>query len=320
MHKKLLNEATFALVIRAEGPLLVKSGAETWDPTVPDMQFVRTRHSRLGETVFIPGSSLKGTIRSYSEKIARTLEVKCCNPFDDDDSCGKRLDKLPKKNDSTAIYRGSCVACKLYGSTSMAGRAAFADAYPVSDVSSHLTKRTAVAIDRILGSVAVGPFDFEALVSGDFETTIRLRNFELWQLGLLGLTLRDFCLGRVRVGYGKSRGFGSVSAKLEKLELRAIAAGGLLKQDGTLSVKGIGALLGESREDYGIGAPEVEPVGIPVTASLLGDLLGSAIVFERPVDSETWCATEAESLFAACVQSAWTSYAAANPARGDRNG
>jgi CRISPR-associated RAMP protein (TIGR02581 family) len=321
MHKKLLNEATFHLVISAEGPLLVKSGTEGWDPTIPDMQFVRTRHAQLGETIFIPGSSLKGTLRSYSEKIARTLEVLCCDPFNKTDSCSKRLEDLAKESDSFGIYARSCVACKLYGSTNLAGRAAFADAYPTKpiDVAKQLTKRTAVAIDRVLGSVAVGPFDFEALMSGDFETQIRVRNFELWQLGLLGLAVRDLCLGRIKVGYGKSRGFGSVSARLDKLELRSIAEGGLESKDGKLSIKGIGALLGGEAASYGIeGEAEQNPVTLDTRLKPVDDLLGSGIVFERKADSTDWCAPEAASLFSQCVKSAWKAYVKTHKPGGQR--
>lgn len=311
MHKKLLNEATFHLVISAQGPLLVKSGTEGWDPTIPDMQFVRTHHAQLGETVFIPGSSLKGTLRSYSEKIARTLDVDCCDPFDKTDSCSKKLEDLTKDSNGFGIYARSCAACKLYGSTNLAGRAAFADAYPTKpiDVTKQLTKRTAVAIDRVLGSVAVGPFDFEALMSGEFETQIRLRNFELWQLGLLGLVVRDLCLGRIKVGYGKSRGFGSVSARLEKLELRSIAEGGLEWKDGKLRIKGIGALLGDEAASYGITEEaEHNPIVIESSLKPIDDLLGSSIVFERKADSSDWCAPEAGSLFSQCVRSAWNAY------------
>lgn len=311
MHKKLLNEATFHLIISAQGPLLVKSGTEGWDPTIPDMQFVRTRHAQLGETVFIPGSSLKGTLRSYSEKIARTLEVFCCDPFDKTGSCSKRLEDLAKESNSFDIYARSCVACKLYGSTNLAGRAAFADAYPTKpiDVARQLTKRTAVAIDRVLGSVAVGPFDFEALMSGEFETHIRVRNFELWQLGLLGLAVRDLCSGRIKVGYGKSRGFGSVSARLEKLELRSVSEEGLTWENGKLSIEGIGALLGDEAARYGIDDDaERNPVVIETSLKPVDDLLGSSIIFERKADSTEWCAPEAASLFSQCVKSAWNAY------------
>ena len=326
MHKKLLNEATFHLTISAEGPLLVKSGTEGWDPTLPDMQFVRTRHASLGETVFIPGSSLKGTVRSYSEKIARTLDVPCCDPFETneksaDRSCGKRAEDAKKSTDKH-VYRDSCAACRLYGSTAIAGRAAFADAYPKTplNATTQLTKRTAVAIDRVLGSVAAGPFDFEALTNGEFRTHIRLRNFELWQLGLLGLAVRDLCLGRVRVGYGKSRGFGSVSATLDKLELRSIAADGLSASNGNLSVKGIGALLSEEeRVWYGIGDPEKEVISIATNVTMVDDLIATSAVFERSPEAVEWFAEGVDALLSGCVKSAWNSYVQTHQASGGQH-
>jgi CRISPR-associated RAMP protein (TIGR02581 family) len=325
MHKKLLNEALFSLTILVEGPLLIKSGTEGWDPTTPDMEFVRTRHAQLGETVFFPGSSLKGTLRSYSEKIARTLNVNCCDPFDKEHSCGNRktMKQLTENHDSAGIYRESCVACKLYGSTSLAGRAAFTDAYPKEriDIAKQLTKRTAVAIDRVLGSVAFGPFDFEALMSGEFHTVIRLRNFELWQLGLLGLAIRDFCQGRVRVGYGKSRGFGSVIGRLEKLEMRSIADRGIEINAGNLIVKGIGASLkADERKTYGILEAEESPVSVTTKASILDDLIGSSVVFERRVDGQELIAPEVIELFSKCVKEPWAAYRKAHPAKGEKNG
>lgn len=334
MHKKLLNEAIFHLTISAEGPLLIKSGLETWVPTTPDMEFIRTWDARLREeTVFIPGSSLKGTLRSYSEKIARTLNASCCDPFDQNEnsptaSCGARLKKLAEESDSAAIYQQSCTACKIYGSTVLAGRAAFTDAYPLQSLERKLTKRTAVAIDRVLGSVAFGPFDFEALVSGAFTTQIRVRNFELWQLGLLGLAVRDLCQGRVRIGYGKSRGFGNVSAKLSKLELRSIADDGLTMNNGQLTVKGMGALLDQAkhekldqtdREKYGINPAEIQPVIFPSASVLDNDLIGHGVSFALPEQTEDWCAPEAAVLFSECVRVYWQAYRDA-PQKGDWRG
>jgi CRISPR-associated RAMP protein (TIGR02581 family) len=335
MHKKLLNEARFDLTISVEGPLLVKSGTETWDPSVPDMQFVRTRHASLGETVFIPGSSLKGTLRSYSEKIARTLNVTCCNPFsapkegkdNSEGFCGKKLEAEARERNqreglsSGEIYSRSCAACRIFGSTVMAGRALFADCYPVADLSERLTRRTGVAIDRILGSASGGAlFEVEALMSGDFETAVTLRNFELWQLGLLGLSIRDFCLGRVRVGFGKSRGFGAVSAKLKRLELRSILADGLRKEDGHLLINGIGALLGDARGGYGIEEGEAEALRITTNAVLTDELIGSSVVFDLQPGVQGWCAPEAEAIFSECVRSNWKRYAASHSAQGGHNG
>ena len=325
MHRKLLNEATLHLTIAAKGPLLVKSGLESWEPTRPDMEFIRTWDARVGrETVFIPGSSLKGMLRSYSEKIAHTLNVYCCDPFENTNpetrSCGRRGEDLAKQSKTDALYAQACAACKIYGSANLAGRAAFADAYPTQDVEEKLTKRTAVAIDRVLGSVAVGPFDFEALVGGEFHTQIRLRNFELWQLGLLGLAARDLCLGRIRIGYGKSRGFGTVTARLDALELRAIAPGGLELNDGQLRVQGIGGLLTpDELKNYDIA--QTRPAAVATTATLKDEkdeLIGKSISLTRQSDIDNWSSPEVEALFGLCVQDAWGDYRRSHQAGGTR--
>ena len=68
MHKCLFNEAIIKLTIEPVGPILIKAGDSGSDPTKPDMSFVRTM--RNGEsTVYLPGSSLKGFLRSHCEKL-----------------------------------------------------------------------------------------------------------------------------------------------------------------------------------------------------------------------------------------------------------
>jgi len=316
MHKKLLNEANFTLVISVKGPLLIKSGLEGWDPTIPDMQFVRTRHATLGETVYIPGSSIKGPIRAYAEKIANTLGVFCCDLFDKNASCGasEEIRDLATRGNTAAVYKESCTACKIFGSTNLAGRAAFQDAYPTAEINTatQLTKRTAVAIDRILGSVAQGPFDFEALIAGDLRTCIRLRNFELWQLGLLGLALRDLCLGRIRIGYGKSRGFGDISARIEKLELRSVLDDGITATPDGFAVKGVGAMTTDEQERcrYGLEEPDQSTVKVTGPTRPIDELIGKTLVFEHLADSAEWCDPDAQHLFAECVRTAWKAYRA----------
>lgn len=318
MHTRLLNEATINLVIQVQGPLLIKSGLESGDPTRPDMEFVRTTHLGMGrETVYLPGSSLKGTMRSYCEKIGRTVMPHNahpgfpCDPFDTREPsslsryCGQRIKDKQGESRSLSpedIYRLSCTACRLFGSTSMASRAHFRDAYPGEDLSRKLMTRTSVAIDRVLGSVAVGPFNFEALTEGAFSTSIRLKNFELWQLGLLGLTLRDLCAGRIRIGYAKSRGLGNVSAHIASLELRALVEDAIAHRDGRLAIKGFGALISKN---------ERIASGIRETATL-------DIEAEASIDRDSWIGPVANfttdaaitSLLRACANVSWRNYVA----------
>jgi CRISPR-associated RAMP protein (TIGR02581 family) len=220
MHKQRLNEWILDLVIEPDGPLLIKSGTESGaDPTLPDMNFVRT-HPHGGErTVYLPGSSLKGALRSHAEQVIRTVFGRdptiCCDPLDRREACDRRVNDI---TDTAEQYRQLCMACRVFGHTVQASHFTVTDAYPVEPVDV-LPVRHQVAIDRMSGGVAVGPFELEVAESGRFETRLTLVNFEIWQLGLLALVLRDLAEGRLPLGYGKSRGLGRVTATFKRLEI-----------------------------------------------------------------------------------------------------
>lgn len=146
--------------------------------------------------------------------------------------------EIRERRDRTAIiYRRSSLVSQMFGHTSLAGRIRFADAYlpepsagaadgapsaadtmPETD-QIRIEERNGVAIDRIYGSVAVGPFNYETVVGGAFTTRIDMKNITLAQLGLLGLALRDLAQGRVGLGFGKSRGLGRVTITFDRMEL-----------------------------------------------------------------------------------------------------
>lgn len=139
---------------------------------------------------------------------------------DMDYSSGRAIEamELPPGPERTAIvYRRSSFVSQIFGHTSLAGRVRFADAYPQGEVT--LEERNGVAIDRIYGSVAVGPFNYEVVVSGSFGSRIDFKNVTLAQLGLLGLVLRDLAAGRVGLGFGKSRGLGRVKVTFDDLSI-----------------------------------------------------------------------------------------------------
>ena len=261
MHKQLLNEAVLELAIRPDGPILVKAG-ETGglDPTHPDMEFVRS----LGQ-VFIPGASLKGVVRAHAERIVRTLQPGArpaegrgaCDPLSRGESCGFRLER---ERETHVRYQQSCAICRLFGSTVVAGRVRFADALPQTGTKGEplrIEERNGVAIDRVYGSVAVGPFNYEVVTSGVFTTTIFFRNVTLAQLALVGLALRDLGEGRVGLGFGKSRGMGRVTLAWGKLTLRYPLAGLRAERPPSDVLLGIGELLGaEARQAYGLRASD----------------------------------------------------------------
>ncbi|NJK51822.1 MAG: CRISPR-associated protein [Acaryochloris sp. RU_4_1] len=216
MHKRLVNQCTIDLTLIPVGPILIKSGKEGADPTKPDMEFVETYHQN-GKSIYLPGSSLKGAIRAHAERIVRT--VGSDHPPNSDnglwanDPLNDKRDYLKDKSTSE-IYKLSCFTDQLFGSTKIASRLRVQDAYPDPEKPVKLEERNGVAIDRVFGSVAVGPFNYQVCTAGEFKTKIHLKNFSLAQLGLIGLVLRDLNDGWFGIGFAKSRGLGTVEVKL----------------------------------------------------------------------------------------------------------
>lgn len=213
MHKRLVNHCTIDLSIIPDGPILI-SGREGADPTQPNMEFVRTFHAG-GWSVYLPGSSLKGAIRAHAERIVRTVGSDT-NPNDT-----KKLwandplkgDYLGKNLISSDIYKKSSFTDQMFGNTAIASRVRIEDAHPLDLTQLKIEERNGVAIDRIFGSVAVGPFNYQVCTAGEFRTKIHLKNFTLAQLGLIGLVLRDLNDGWFGLGFAKSRGLGTVAVQ-----------------------------------------------------------------------------------------------------------
>lgn len=316
MHKATFLEGTLHLTIEPAGPILVKAGESGGaDPTLPDMEFVRTRFGGATSKgrVYIPGASLKGVVRAQAERIARSLDRErrdparedpplADNPLGDgvkysglDDmrySSGRYIESIREDireyPERTAIvYRRSSLVSQVFGHTSLAGRVRFADAYTED---AELEERNGVAIDRIYGSVAVGPFNYETVVAGQFETRIDFKNLTLAQLGLLGLALRDLAEGRIGLGFGKSRGLGRVHVTFDQLMLYYPACA--LGDDGTLRrlndspvappghIAGLGALCDEATYgDYRLPRDDSAPLpeGLAFTPD---ELLGVRLIAE----------------------------------------
>jgi CRISPR/Cas system CSM-associated protein Csm3 (group 7 of RAMP superfamily) len=261
MHRQVVNEALLELALWPDGPLLIKAADAGADPTRPDMEFVRTQRPD-GETIYLPGSSLKGALRAHCERIARTMGGAhadrrwrlSCDPLGTASdgprySCSRRLDdrRGDREPGGDVVYRESCFVCRLFGNQMLAAHLRLADAYPAAPPRAE--QRTSVAIDRIYGSVAVGPFSYEVVTEGRFATRLTVRNFTLAQLGLLALALRDLAEGRLALGFGKSRGFGRVGLEVTALTFRYP---GCTVRDGELTTIA-GVPIGPADQVYGAG-------------------------------------------------------------------
>jgi len=271
MLRELHNEIRIGLEIEPSGPVLVKSGDSL--AAGIDMEFVRTfRGGR--EEVYLPGSSLKGILRSHAERIGRTLDSeKICNLFNVPDesgvspspqgllSCGEVLrDKAREKQEADTknhnkkvylsapeAYKHSCPACRLFGSLAMGGRFNIDDAYVTGDPPA-IEYRDSVGIDRFSGGVAgSAKFQFEVISNGCFATTLTVRNFELWQIAWLALVLFDLTDGLLPIGMGTSRGLGRVTARITGLEID------ILGRETPAEIAGIDRLYrGNGAETYGL--------------------------------------------------------------------
>jgi len=178
---------------------------------------------------FIPGSSFKGALRSYLEALARgkahpNADLKClaCDPTGDEKKVClnparmrelKEMHKGDDKKLSEAIMDESCLLCQTFGSPWLASPVRVRDMPVVADEwFGQFDVRDGVAIDRDKGTVAEGPYDYEAVPAGTrFELHITAENLADWQRGLLWLGLRALERGDVALGGFTSRGLGWVS-------------------------------------------------------------------------------------------------------------
>ncbi|MGB9872930.1 MAG: RAMP superfamily CRISPR-associated protein [Anaerolineae bacterium] len=280
MFKQLVNECLIDLHIHVDGPVLIKSGLA--QVSGPDMAWVRVfRNGR--EEVYLPGSSLKGVLRSHAERIARTLKPEAaCDPFADT-SCGRIFDK--KKPETSVAYRDACLICKLFGCTGFAGRLATTDAYALGTPPEPV-QRDGVGIDRFTGGAAHGAkFELEVITEGTFATTLHLRNFELWQLALVGFVLQDLADGLIRIGMGKSRGLGKVRGEVQQVRMDFLGPKAPQVVNGQLPLRGVGSLF-EEAATYGMVSPD--EVSIPYDGELSGNGLRRTAIF--PGQTFPWSA------------------------------
>lgn len=236
MLKQCINECRIRLQIQPQGAVLIKAGESVTDGL--DMSFVRTMKDGL-QQVYLPGSSLKGVMRTYGEAMLRSFEEHAvCNlfrslrqerrnqqrnrqfePAQGPESCSYRVGSGQQRGakPNPRRYQESCPACKLFGSLAYGGRFNVWDAYSVDgEVGSEF--RDGVGIDRFSGGAFDGAkYQFEVITSGTFNTEIVIKNFEMWQLAWVLFVLRDMSEGLVPIGMGTSRGLGKIKVAIEEL-------------------------------------------------------------------------------------------------------
>ncbi|MEM9553818.1 MAG: CRISPR-associated RAMP protein Csx7 [Acidobacteriota bacterium] len=239
--------------LQAETALRVGAGSSL-DAANTDQPVMR---DGLGRP-FLPGSSLKGALRSALEAVIRGLPasygLSTCDLFNDFDQrdfdpernpsqrgrpqqiqiCGKPMQRpldaegrVDAACEVDEIVARSCTVCSLFGSPYLAGRVFFHDLPATHDLL-RTEVRDGVGIDRDLGTARPKiKYDVEVVPPGSrFRLDITMENLSSQQLALIVQAIRWLDDGEVLLGGMTTRGLGRVS--LHELALRTIEPQDLL--------------------------------------------------------------------------------------------
>lgn len=212
--------------LRAKSALRIGAGGDNAaQPTASDLPVIVDGNDRP----YIPGSSLRGVIRSHTERILRSLLGKrgACDPTSEANWCitDEQMKKWRETFDSEAalaakVWEHSCHVCRVYGSTWLASRVRIADLHLLETQQPRIERRDGVSIHREKETVQ-HKYDFETVASASlFQLRIVAENLSDAERGLLWLGLRELRDGSILIGGFKGRGLGL--ATLEELTIQAV--------------------------------------------------------------------------------------------------
>jgi CRISPR-associated RAMP protein (TIGR02581 family) len=177
---------------------------------------------RVNGRPVIPGSSLKGVMRSYAEMLERSKgNANIHNPWDD---------KAAEEEERNGSF---CIICGIFGNTRLASHLRVYDSTPLDSGGEITFIKPGISIDRDFGSVRQHGLFYEEFVKPNVEWDLRLdiinirvsldspdeRGKLLWSL------LQDFKSNGIQVGARKTIGAGLIKLKEAKFELFAIKNG-----------------------------------------------------------------------------------------------
>lgn len=216
------------------------SGKETLNPIDVDNSVLK---DAKGDPL-IPGSSIKGVVRSRFEAVMRSIGEDVCDVFarkgENEDVCvtDRFLREVEKDKERTRaekaqdMYEKSCVVCQLFGGKAVAGKIRFKDCTYLGEKPCEIERRDGVGIDRETGAAKRGAkYDFEIIPKGtEFDFSMIAENLDEQQQRYLELILRMLqgnLLGEdaedyLAVGGKTTRGLGRI--RLEEITTETITA------------------------------------------------------------------------------------------------
>ncbi|AEB10602.1 type III CRISPR-associated RAMP protein Csx7 [Desulfobacca acetoxidans] len=184
---------------------------------------------------FIPGSSLRGALRSTVERVIGVLlkNGSCCLDPMSDLACPsgnrakqEKMNEFVGKNKETEICQkiatDLCPTCQIFGSPFLSSRVRLADLFPQNNCHPQGQKRFGVAIDRDTETAAKGLlFTYQVVEAGekfDFELWAENMTDDNW--GVLAIGLLEMISGHFWLGGKKNTsGLGQCQLREDSLKL-----------------------------------------------------------------------------------------------------
>ena len=207
------NRYTFEITLKMTTPLHIGGSQE--DALTADSPIVRDANGQP----YIPGSSLKGLMRTASERVAHVItDQSAC--FLQDGGCSpqkkspaiKELIEKSKDEEKiyTAIYSALCPVCQTYGGGTIASKVKFNHVTFAEPVKTRA--RTSNRIDRKTGTAAGGAlFSYEYIAADtQFKMVIEAENMTKMNLQILAGALAQLEQNTLRIGGKQAKGLGQI--------------------------------------------------------------------------------------------------------------
>jgi|GEM_PF-855715 CRISPR-associated RAMP protein, SSO1426 family len=231
-------------------PLSICSGKNPFG--IVDNPIVRMRRIRNGiskEEPYIPGSSLKGVLRTEAERFVRTIYGDTSDNVCDIFKAANEKDSEKQREKDNKDYK-PCLICSIFGGQTIASRIKIGNAFLINYNDKAVSTITKVSINRLTGAAASGRlYDVEYLSPAqEFSWSLRFENIELLGepsddyerkiLKIISYLLKIITTKGIEVGSKRSIGYGRLEVKewyAKKYEL--LKDGKIKEDDVTESIK-----------------------------------------------------------------------------------
>lgn len=202
-------------------------GGGNTDPYSVDNAVIKTIHGRP----FIPGSSLKGVLRSFLERLAGSQIITyegvgnvcsvgegtmCLSDYLNKEKRDIKIQKLGSEEAfQLYINEHSCPICQLFGNQLRAAKVSISDATLIHEWDGRFEYRNGIRMNRDTGKADGGAlFDIEVVPAGNkFQFKLRADNLSEVEERWLLIALEAFRQGRLPIGGKTAKGLGNVKGQ-----------------------------------------------------------------------------------------------------------